>query len=335
MLLSVKNPHPLDELLTFNEEAHVYTYVPTNEAVRISVSGILGRFFPNAFDGPAVARKYYDRWSNDPTSKYHALCSYLSNVQKLSQDQAAVEICRLWEETGRNARDKGTEMHKTLEDYLNGVWKPPPPLPGGDGKSPGTPPHEIMCYLDFVENFYPELQLVPWRTEFKMVLLDKIEHNGTTVTYPVACGTIDLIMRDKLGRFFLFDWKRVDPKSKGKLGKRKASNASTSFPDPDALGFLKSYKSDAFTKYSAQLLAYRYIFEKMYLTPGQEVAGSFIVQIHPDLPQAHGIEAAEGLNDDFEYCVYECMDDEVQRARGERRALLDGPNAHYIHDADF
>lgn len=337
-MLSETHPHELDGLLTFVEENHVYTYAPTGEKIRISMSGILKRCFPDDFDGPGTAKKYFANWLRDDTHKYWGLANYLMFVQKLDRRAAEAEICKLWEVTGERARDDGTGMHQLLEDYINGLWKPE--LPPDGGKIPGKPPHEIVCYLGMIDKLnakYPEMGLYPWRTEFKMVVTHDFEYNELhetprDVMAVVCAGTADLIMKDKLGRFWILDWKRVDPKKKGKLGKRKATEL---FPDSDAVGFMAAYPNNAFTKYSAQLLGYKWMFERGgYMKEGEEVAGCFIVQIHPDLPEAHFIEAAEGLGDDFEDMVYAMMDDEVARARGEKKAALSGPHCFYLHE-DF
>jgi len=334
-MLSEITPHALDSLLSFEEENHAYTYTPTGEKIRISMSGILKRCFPDDFDGAATAKKYFANWKRDDSHKYWSLVNYLLLVKQLTRTEAEAEICKLWQATGEQARNDGTGMHQVLEDYINGLWRPVPPPDGG--LIPGKPPHEIVCYLGMLDTLYPEMELKPWRVEFKMVLTTTFEHCTHDeipydVTTPVCAGTADLIMKDKLGRYWILDWKRVDPKKRGKLGKRKASQM---FPDPDALNFMASYPNNAFTKYSAQLLGFKYMFEKGgYLKEGEEVAGAFIVQIHPDLPEAHYIEAASGLDDDFEAQVYAFMDDEIARARGEKKAALDGPHSFYIHE-DF
>lgn len=325
-MLSVKNPHELDGLLTFEEAAHVYTYTPTNEKVRISMSGVLKRYFPEDFDGQAVAHKYFEQWLRDESSKYHLLCKFLTLVKKLSRPEAEAEICNLWELNGEKARDDGTAMHAVLEDFINGVWQPPLP-PDGGGLIPGKPPHEIVCYLGMLESFFPEMNLRPWRTEFKMVVTTTVELQSDdtgmpyNATIPVMCGTADLIMKDKFGRYWILDWKRVDPKKKGKLGKRKASGVPASqFSESNATGFMAKYPNNAFTKYSAQLLGYKWMFENGgYLKEGEEVAGAFIVQIHPDLTEAHVIEAAHGLDDDFETRVACMMQQEIVFAREEWR----------------
>lgn len=338
-MLCEKHPHALDDILTFVEENHAYTYTPTDEKIRISMSGILKRCFPDDFDGAATSKKYFAGWLRDDTNKYWGLANYLMLVRKLTRPQAELEIQALWSVTGEMARNDGTGMHQLLEDYINGLWKPEPPPDGG--LIPGKPPHEIVCYLgllDQVSERYPDMGLYPWRTEFKMVVTHTFEHQTHDeipydVTIPVCAGTADLIMKDKLGRYWIFDWKRVDPKKKGKLGKRKSANM---FPDSDATGFMEAYKNNAFTKYSAQLYGYKWMFERGgYMQEGEEVAGTFIVQIHPDLENAHWIEAGSGLDDEFEYQVYAMMDDEVARARGEKKAALTGPHCLYVHDPAF
>lgn len=320
-MLSEKYPHRLDYLLRFEESNHAYTYTPTGENVRISMSGILKRCFPDDFDGASVTKKYFPKWFKDESNKYWGLANYLMLVQKMSRSDAELEIQKLWTANGERARDDGTGMHQLLEDYINGQWKPEPPLDGG--LIPGKPPHEIVCYLGLLDNInerYTGMGLYPWRTEFKMVVTTTFEHQTDDAipydhTMPVCAGTADLIMKDRLGRYWIFDWKRVDPTKKGKLGKRKSNST---FSDPEAIAHMEGYPNNAFTKYSAQLIGYKWMFEQGgYMDEGEEVAGCFIVQIHPDLPEAHFIEAGSGLGHEFEDRVYEMMNEEASLAQSE------------------
>ena len=176
-MLCDQNPHEHDHLLTFVEENHAYTYTPTGEKVRISMSGILKRGFPDDFDGASVTKKHFASWLRDDTHKYWGLCNYLMLVQNLTRAQAELEIQKLWAVNNEKARDDGTGMHQLLEDYINGQWKPE--LPPDGGLIPGKPPHEIVCYLgllDQVRERFPDLDLKPWRTEFKMVVTHTFEH---------------------------------------------------------------------------------------------------------------------------------------------------------------
>ena len=132
-MLSEKHPHEFDDLLTFVEENHAYTYTPTGEKVRISMSGILKRYFPDDFNGAAVTKKFFANWLKDESSKYWGLCNYLMLVQKLSRAEAELEIQKLWAINNEKSRDDGTGMHQLLEDYINGQWQPVLPPDGGRG----------------------------------------------------------------------------------------------------------------------------------------------------------------------------------------------------------
>ena len=306
MLLERQNAHPLDSALTFDESAHVYTYTPANSPVRVSVSGVLKRHFPSDFNGAAVVKKNFGTWLVNVDHKYHSLASYLVLVKKLTLEQAGREIEALWSTVGERARNDGTRMHSQLELYLN-CELPPPPTPGF------PPPHEIRAYQALMEDFYPEMQLRPFRTEFKMVLTTTFSQLplGDEITLPVVAGSADLLMIDKLNRIWILDWKRTDPRKKGLLGRATPSK----FVKHVEEGIFTGCENDDFAKYSAQLLAYKYILE--HGGYDMQVAAAFVVQIHPTLERAHVVEAGEGLGEDFEDRVCAMMEAEVRLAREE------------------
>lgn len=286
------NPHANDALVTFYDEGHKYIYEPTGARVRKSMTGVLKPLF-DTFDGTAIATKNFAKWSRDETSKYWGLCNHLTHVVGLDKPAAAAEIVKLWNKIGEMAADEGTAMHHTLELYIQGELPPP--------SADAPPPMAVAAYLGMMEWFYPEMELRPWRCEFSVVLVvDDV---------PVVSGQIDLVMKDKNGRYWLFDWKHTNPKKKGLLGKRKQSF----FPPEKANGVFAEWDATDYNKYSAQILGYRYILE--HGGYAMDIAGCFIVQMHEDLDKANVVEPAE-VEDE----VNAMMQAEIDAAREEAAA---------------
>lgn len=302
-MLSEINPHPLDSRVQFFEEGHRYVFTPMGNRVRKSVTGLLKPFF-DTFDGAAIVARQFEKWLRDEDGKYGPLCQYLTLVLGLSAADAQLEVLKLWAAKGEVACAAGTQMHQNIEDFLNGVSTvpvapsdPAPALPEGVGE-----------YLAMMQSFYPDMELKPWRTEF-LVLLTTRASDGVEI--PVVAGAIDCLMVDKTGRYWILDWKRVNPDKKGLLGKRK----SNGFRQDRAKGPFCEHDADSFTQYSAQLLAYKWIIE--HGGYDMKIAGCFLVQIHPKLGRAHVVEVAD-LDDEID----EVMRSEVELARREREDAL-------------
>jgi len=288
-LLKFQNKHDKDDDVVFEESGHVYTFAPTQERIRTSVTGMLKPYF-ETFDGPAIAKSGIPRWSCDETSKYFQLIQYLRLVHGFDDERIAMEVVSLWAKNGAKAADAGTNMHRTLETH---VQKEGLSVAADDAHG-----HEIQLFDNWFSNFFPEMQLKPWRCEFVCALVvDDV---------PVVAGSIDLILVDKHGRFWIVDYKRTNP-SKCVLGKRKTHG----FKNGPASGPFSKHESSDFVKYSAQLLSYQYILENGY---GMAVAGCFMLQLHPSLSCANCVPAA-----DLEDEVAEMFADEIAAAKAARQ----------------
>ena len=291
------NPHPKDGVVELIEPGHWYAYKPVSETpdderlhVRKSVTGLLKPCF-DTFDGGSIVKVGVPKWLNNEEHKYHFLCQYLSRVQGFDNNAIGREIIKMWNATGAAAADEGTAMHERLELYIQGQ------LPVPDPEKP--PPLGVAAYLGMLEWFYPQMELKPWRCEFPVVLV--------VDGLPIIAGTIDYIMIDRNGRYWLFDWKRVNPKKKGLLGKRKLN---TFFKDEKAKGAFSEWDSDSYHQYSAQLLVYKWIIE--HGGYNMQISGCHIVQMHDDLEKAHVVEVAE-----MEESVDTCMLAEIALAKEE------------------
>jgi len=274
-MLSHQHPHAKDGLLNFQALDHIYMYMPTGKPVRKSVTSLIKAAFDD-FDPEAVSQIGLSKWYSDETHKYHPLCKYLLDIQELTRPAAEREICKLWESIGREAAVAGTAVHTELEEYVE---------TGCPAVGSGITRHwPLVLYDKFTQEFYPEMLLKPWRTEFKCCYTVKSPRDGVDV--PVVCGTVDLILRDRVGRFWVCDYKTTNPMKKGLLG----DNCKSRFRrNPAGVPFEKFSKTD-FDKYSAQLAIYCWILRECY---GMTIAGSFIIQLHQSMERAHWKQTLE------------------------------------------
>lgn len=126
LLLERLNGHDRDERIKFNAEKHEYFI--DGEKAKLSVSEVIGNFFPK-FDT--------EFWSNKKAK------------QRGVPQQKVIDE---WAEKGRLAAEKGTYLHDQIEKYYNGV------------KHDRTSP-EFGYFLKFVEK-YPLME--PHRTEWRI-----------------------------------------------------------------------------------------------------------------------------------------------------------------------
>lgn len=283
-MLADLHPHPKDGLVRFESDGHVYFYVPTGQPVPKSVTGLLKPFF-DTFDGAAVANQYFDRWLADDGHKYHALCNYLTLCRRLTHTAAEAEICALWSAMGGVAAAEGTRVHALLEEHVNARESPLvcDCTEGDDGSDGMTWP--VAQFERFMASFHPDMGLQPWRTEFACVYTTE-RADGTQL--PVVCGTVDLLLRDRMGRIWVVDYKTTNPKKKGLLGpapKRKSQRWTDRLAWP-----FEGVEASEFGKYSAQLGVYSWILRKCY---DMDVAGAFILQVHETMDAPHVVEALD------------------------------------------
>lgn len=88
-----------DDLLTFDEPTHIYTYLPTGEHFT-SVTTVIHRYFPH-FDADLVLSKMRRKPLD---AKY----------QGMTND----EIKKLWANNAKEASELGTTMHACIETFL-------------------------------------------------------------------------------------------------------------------------------------------------------------------------------------------------------------------------
>lgn len=282
--LAKRNPLPdgADEDVKFFPDTHRYTVRTSgfDLPVESSVTGFLKEYFDD-FDPDRTAANGVTKWAKDETHWNHHLVRYLQLRAKLSNEDVAKELAAYWSEIGKEASDAGTAMHEMLEDFVNGRMEEAAEIAAN--KRPGKPAWPIVMFLDFLDRYYPELELKPWRSELRVFMRHPV------YGVPVIAGSIDLVMIDKNGKYHIVDFKRIKP-SKGLLGKASASQKV--FKKRNATGRFSDVEASEYNKYSAQLLTYKYILESEY---GMQVASCVLLQMHPDMPnlKPHWVEAAE------------------------------------------
>ena len=165
------NPHPLDDILTFEEEGHKYFVRGRlhKELHYLSSTTFLGSFFPK-FDKEKVIGYIMRsaRYANDPEYKYYRM--------------SETDILQMWEDLGTDASRRGSRFHAHVEYNCNQMTV--------EDNSP-----EFRQYQRFrAEN----PNLMPWRTE--MLILHE--------EYRIV-GSVDAIFKDlATGKFIIIDWKR-------------------------------------------------------------------------------------------------------------------------------
>ena len=181
-ILTVKNAHPRDASIVFDEPTHIYTINGTHEGY-ISVTKLLHCFFPH-FDPVATLRKMRNG-KNWKSSKYYG--------------RTDKEITDEWSENGRIASEAGTKMHLAIEQFLN--------------DAADLIPADVLASVEwkYFNQFWKDHgdDLEPYRMEWE-VWVEEIK----------LAGSIDGVFRRKSdGTFLIYDWKRSkDIKSDNPFG---------------------------------------------------------------------------------------------------------------------
>lgn len=236
-MLSVVNEHPRDSHITFREHDHVYTLKNCSKRP-VSVTTLIHNYFPK-FDADKVITKMM-RSSNWQNSKYF--------------DMSRDEIKKLWKKNGIEASTLGTEMHQSIEDYINYKYE----CENGTPEPQSFPKTKEFGYF---LNFWKELRathpyLKPYRTEWIVYDEDVM-----------VSGSIDMVMIDERdGGLVILDWKR----SKQIKTENNFSNGFIPF---------EKYHDCNYNHYSLQLNFYRQILERKY---DQKIKLMMFIVFHPD-----------------------------------------------------
>lgn len=173
MELAIKNAHPRDSQIVFDEGPHTYTV--GNEIMKLSVTGWIHKHF-GKFD-PEAVYKSMEKKLKDPSNKYYGMTKQ--------------QIFNTWKKSGEKASGDGTKMHNDIELYLN-------------GETVDNDSVEFQYFLNFRRE-HPEL--IPYRTEWKVYyeelsIAGAIDMVFTTMETEPDTGK----MEEKM---WIYDWKRT------------------------------------------------------------------------------------------------------------------------------
>ena len=252
--LEVRNPHPRDAHIHFEEGPHKYTIQGINgvtadtefTSVTTFVHGHFEHF--NAKEVIAAMMRNTKKW-NDPVAnaKYYG--------------KTAEEIEEMWSKAGRDAAAKGTEMHYKIECFYNDV--------AADTADTDTAPPELQYFKNFHNEFVAreEPTLRPYRTEWTVF------HEEAQIA-----GSIDMVYevvtRESRRRgtdpppLAIYDWKRCRDIVKTNRGNKFATHpAIEHLPDTN------------YWHYALQLNIYKYILQTKY---DKTVTDLYLVVLHPE-----------------------------------------------------
>lgn len=225
--LSIKNVHPRDYNLKFDEATHTYTI--NGDSNYKSVTTWIHDFFPR-FNSDLIIKKMRGGKNWTPDNQYYNMLDS--------------EIKDLWANNGKDASEKGTEMHLNIEYYYNKV-----------------PVSEIFKktieYKMFLKFLTDHSNYKPYRTEWAIY----------SKKYLLA-GSIDMIFKDPENndKVIIADWKRCK--------EIKYSNKWEKGYEP-----LSNIDNCNYWHYTLQLNVYKTMLETNY---GLKVSCMFLVVIHPN-----------------------------------------------------
>lgn len=227
-MLSKQHKHVRDDEILFDPIPHKYTLKKHPEIHFKSVTGIISSIFKK-FDADKII-KNMTKSLNWKSSKYYGM--------------EPVEIKKLWNRNGKEARELGTKLHNEIEMYYNNI-----PIDIEENYK------EFYQFKKFDEDFFDEL--TPYRTEW--MIWDS--------TLKIA-GSIDMVFENNDGTLSIYDWKRC------KEFKTRNSYDYCIVPE------LNHIPDTNYWHYALQLNLYKYILEHNY---NKIVNDLYLIQLHPDI----------------------------------------------------
>jgi hypothetical protein len=168
------------------------------------------------------------------------------------------QIKQQWADNASSVSGAGTEMHFSIECFMNNDDLPYPffhkDLLQYDIEDPIKDTPEWSYFLDFL-NDYPDLK--PYRTEW-IIFDEELK----------LSGSIDMVYENKDGTLSIYDWKRAkEITRKNNFNKFAMTKCIASMPDTN------------FWHYALQLNTYKAILERKYEKKVKEL---FLVRLHPN-----------------------------------------------------
>jgi len=226
-MLHNKNSHIRDKNITFQEKGHIYNINGDTKYTSVT-TWVKNKF--EKFDSDKIIDTMMNssKWTNN---KYYGMTKS--------------EIKQLWNKNGKEASEKGTQMHKLFEDYYNEIKI--------NEQSKTTT--EYKYFSEFLSDHN---KLTPYRTEWMVYDEDN-----------KISGSIDMVFMNDDNTLSIYDWKRC--KSIEKTSSFNKFSIDPKYEDiPDS----------NYWHYSLQLNMYRKILEEKY---NYTIRDMFLVGIHPEL----------------------------------------------------
>ena len=224
-ILKTVNHHPRDDAIFFDEEPHKY-YI-NGVCDNVSATTLI-HSFGEKFDADKIIKNMM-RGKNWKDSKYFGM--------------SAEDIKQQWKDNGVEAALAGTNMHKSIENFWNG-------LPNCQELEDSV---EFKMFLDFKKD-HPEL--VPYRTEWEVYQED----------YGI-CGSIDMIFINDDGTLSIYDWKRCKDIEMNNKYRKFCKEPIGHIGDTN------------YWHYSLQLNLYKFILESKY---DKIIKSMHILCLHPN-----------------------------------------------------
>ena len=265
-VLNIRNAHPRDKNIKFEEEGHKYTIFNDSigEGSYTSVTTWVHTHFSH-FDADLIISRMMSGKAWKPGHKYWGL--------------TASEIKDLWNAKRDNACGAGTQLHYEIECFMNSKV-----LMFDYTHLELLQQHNILIkydkrYLDFGKEWFYFLkfvsdfpQLKPYRTEWT------VYHEEFKLA-----GSIDMVYENPDGSLSIYDWKRsADIVKVNGWNKCALTKEIDWMPDSN------------FWHYALQLNAYKCILESKY---DKIVKDLYLVRLHPDSPDYELIQVPDLKHD--------------------------------------
>jgi hypothetical protein len=254
--LSIKNAHPRDAFISFEEKSHVYTV--HGKQGYTSVTTFNHHHFAE-FDADKIIDKIIGgkNW-NDPSYKYY----------QMTKDQ----IRDLWNANGKSASSLGTKIHYDIECFMNQE------LIDEDGEPIETTHYwlKILFQQEEEEGILQRNNSTEWKYFIKYVDDHPYFKPYRTEWFVYdeelkLAGSIDMVYENPDGSLMIYDWKRSkEIKYEDMFNKSAITKCIDHLPDTN------------FWHYSLQLNTYKAILEKNY---GKRITDLYLVILHPDNPK--------------------------------------------------
>uniref|UniRef100_A0A6C0EVI1 Uncharacterized protein n=1 Tax=viral metagenome TaxID=1070528 RepID=A0A6C0EVI1_9ZZZZ len=253
--LSLKNSHPRDKNLVFDEPTHKYTITTDPSSSYTSVTTWNHSHFPH-FDADEIISKMMKGKNWNAENKYWG--------------KTPEEIKAGWTANAQSVSGAGTDLHFDIECFMNQDLSPnthlnkhidllanyKENLQSGKIQLPNDS-EEWQYFLQFAKQ-YPELK--PYRTEWM------IYHEDLKLA-----GSIDMVYELPDGALMIYDWKRAK-----EISKTSGFNQYALTPCIDNL------PNTNFWHYSLQLNTYKAILEAKY---DKKITDLYLVRLHPNNPR--------------------------------------------------